>query len=161
MISRNSLATKTSNQRQSTSTYRKTRRFRQWAHKFPSRLKWSTPETPYGCSYENIYGASQRNLFLHLHGTSGAHFQGGAFSILETLSVNLYLNGNVIGTSLVGETHDLPNQPSPVTLQSTLSLAAGDQVWMQIQSLTAGVTLYDDINHLTHFNGCLQEQDFS
>ncbi len=93
--------------------------------------------------------------------TGHAHFQAGAFYVLETLSVNLYLNGNVIETSLVGETHDLPNQPSPVTLQSTLSLAAGDQVWMQIQSLTAGVTLYDDINHLTHFNGCLQEQDFS
>jgi hypothetical protein len=93
--------------------------------------------------------------------TGHAHFQGGAFSVLETLSVNLYLNGNVIGTSSVGETHDLHNQPSPLALQSTLSLAAGDQVWIQIQSLTAGVTLYDDSNHLTHFNGCLLEQDFS
>ncbi|EFX76556.1 hypothetical protein DAPPUDRAFT_106904 [Daphnia pulex] len=93
--------------------------------------------------------------------TGHAYFQGGATSVLESLSVNLYLNGNIIGSSSVGETNDLPNQPSPVTLQSTLILAAGDQVWMQIQSLTAGVTLYDDCNHLTHFNGFLLEQDFS
>ncbi len=44
----------------------------------------------------------------------------------------LYLNGNSIGSSLVYELNRPVSQRSPFTVQSTLNLKKGDQLWVQI-----------------------------
>jgi hypothetical protein len=43
-------------------------------------------------------------------------------------------------------------------LQVTLSLAAGDQVWLEIDYDTAGIVLHDDADHYTHFNGWMLDE---
>jgi hypothetical protein len=47
----------------------------------------------------------------------------------------------------------------PLSLQSTLALQAGDQVWVQISDQSSGVYLFDDNRHFTHFTGWILEQD--
>jgi hypothetical protein len=84
-----------------------------------------------------------------------------SFTTVENLGVDLYLNGNQIGSAEVGEFHSANNQLTPLTFQSTLNLQAGDQLWLQIGKLSNGVELYDDRRHLTHFSGFLLEEDFS
>jgi hypothetical protein len=76
--------------------------------------------------------------------------------------IGLYLNGNRIGTSYSVEI-STASQLKPYSLQSTLNLEAGDQVWVQIWRTgdPTGVYLYDDINHYTHFNGWLLQENIS
>ena len=74
------------------------------------------------------------------------------------LGVSLYLNGGRIGTGYVEETNT-PGQLSPLTLQSTLNLKSGDQVWVAISSISPVAYLYDDINHYTHFTGFMLEEE--
>ncbi len=72
----------------------------------------------------------------------------------------LYLNGNVIGSSLVQENNTPVSQYNPVTLQSTLNLKKGDQLWVQILfTSTSSSYLYDDSDHYTHFTGFMLEEE--
>jgi hypothetical protein len=84
----------------------------------------------------------------------------GLFSNSATtryFQIQLYLNGNNIGSTEVEEANtSASHTPS---LQSTLALQAGDQVWVQISYQSAGVYLYDDGRHFTHFTGWILEQD--
>jgi hypothetical protein len=48
------------------------------------------------------------------------------------LDVDLYLNGDRIGAGFVREANTDANQNSPLTLQSTLNLKSGDQIWVEI-----------------------------
>jgi hypothetical protein len=74
--------------------------------------------------------------------------------------VALYLNGVRIGTGYVEEANTVANQNSPLTLQSTLNLKKGDQVWVTISSQSAGTYLYDDsYDHFTHFTGWMLEEE--
>ncbi len=74
------------------------------------------------------------------------------------LGVGLILNGSLIGTGYVAE-ENTPGQYSLLTLQSTLKLKKGDQVWVAIWSKT-GAYLADLIyNHYTHFTGFMLEED--
>jgi hypothetical protein len=82
---------------------------------------------------------------------------------LESLSYanfwpHIHLNGNLIGSSWVQEYEGPVEQWSPFTLQSTLNLKEGDQVWVQINYIGKS-SLYDDINHLTHFMGWMLEEE--
>ncbi len=72
----------------------------------------------------------------------------------------LYLNGNVIGRSNIYEGNTPVNQDSPLTLQSTLNLKTGDQLWVEI-SYTSGSSsyLYDNSGHYTHFTGFMLEEE--
>ena len=72
------------------------------------------------------------------------------------LRIALMLNDNQIG--LGGS--DNPNDGSAHTysLQSTLELKAGDQVWMTVHALTSGARLFDDWDHYTHFSGHLLQE---
>jgi hypothetical protein len=72
-------------------------------------------------------------------------------------SSNLYLNGNSIGSSHIRE--DNHDQYSPVTLQSTLNLKKGDQVWVQIDYTGSESSLHDSSNHTTHFTGFMLEEE--
>jgi hypothetical protein len=58
---------------------------------------------------------------------------------------HLYLNGNRIGSSNVRENNVPVDQSSPLTLQSTLNLKKGDQVWVQFTySNGTSSSLYDN-----------------
>jgi hypothetical protein len=80
-------------------------------------------------------------------------------SSLVYLGVSLYLNGGRIGTGRVDEENTVANQFSPLTLQSTLNLKSGDQVWVEILIRSSGVNLYDDKNHHTHFTGWMLQEE--
>ena len=62
-----------------------------------------------------------------------------------------------IGTALVTEANTNANQKSPLTLQSTLNLKSGDQVWLEIFYQSTEAYLYDDGYHYTHFTGFMLE----
>jgi hypothetical protein len=82
-------------------------------------------------------------------------------SSINYLRVELLLNGDLIGTGYVLGTNNA--QSSPLTLQSTLNLKKGDQVWMSIgdQSADLGIqaTLFDSSAHFTHFTGFMLEEE--
>ncbi|XP_046645821.1 uncharacterized protein LOC124336166 isoform X2 [Daphnia pulicaria] len=75
----------------------------------------------------------------------------------------LYLNGNVIGSSNVYEYNGPVDQYNPVTLQSTLNLKKGDQLWVQIdysfRIIGSSSHLFDSVNHYTHFTGFMLEEE--
>jgi hypothetical protein len=74
----------------------------------------------------------------------------------------LFLNGNLIGTSLVQENKGPVNQASPLTLQSTLNLKTGDRVWVMIgYNGGSGSSLGDSKYHYTHFSGFLLEEEIA
>ncbi len=70
----------------------------------------------------------------------------------------LYLNGNRIGSSWVHEFNGPVAQNSPFTLQSTLNLKKGDQVWVTID-YSGSSYLFDSSSHLTHFTGFMLEEE--
>ncbi len=83
-----------------------------------------------------------------------------ASSSLVHLSVSLYLNGEKIGTGRVEESNTVAGQWSPLTIQSTLNLKKGEQVWVTIYSSSTGAYLYDDFSyHFTHFTGFMLEEE--
>jgi hypothetical protein len=72
----------------------------------------------------------------------------------------LYLNGNRIGASHVRERNAPVDQYNPVTLQSTLNLEKGDQVWVEIvypnsESFLVGSSLFP----VTYFTGFMLEEE--
>ena len=75
------------------------------------------------------------------------------------LLVGLYLNGVKIGRGYVEESNTVANQWSPLTVQSTLNLKKGDQVWMAIDGMSTGVYLADTSSHYTHFTGFMLEEE--
>jgi hypothetical protein len=70
----------------------------------------------------------------------------------------LYLKGKRIALGYV-EKVNTDVQFSPVTLQSTLNLQKGDQIWLQITAMSAGVYLFDSNYYYTHFTGWLLEEE--
>jgi hypothetical protein len=78
---------------------------------------------------------------------------------LVYLGIGLRLNGGRIGAGWVEDTNTYNNQRSPLTLQSTLNLKSGDQVWMQIYYASTGAYLYDNSVHRTHFTGFMLEEE--
>ncbi len=81
-----------------------------------------------------------------------------ASSSKVSLGVSLYLNGGRIGVGYVGE-ENTAGQYSPLTLQSTLNLKKGDQVWVAIDWQSFRVYLYDTGNHYNHFTGFMLEEE--
>jgi hypothetical protein len=82
------------------------------------------------------------------------------------LGVSLYLNDiyllDRIGTGYVAESNTVTDQLSPLTLQSTLNLKKGDQVWVAIPEnyLPTGAFLYDNsYSHYSHFTGFMLEEE--
>ncbi|XP_057368213.1 uncharacterized protein LOC130689201 [Daphnia carinata] len=74
------------------------------------------------------------------------------------LSIGLYSNGKRIALGYVEKGNNVV-QFSPVTLQSTLMLKSGDQIWLQITAMSPGVYLFDSNYYYTHFTGWLLEED--
>jgi hypothetical protein len=70
----------------------------------------------------------------------------------------LYFNGKRIGASNVQENNGPVDQYSQITVQSTLNLKTGDQLWVQIDGNSSSYLL-DNGNHLTHFTGFMLEEE--
>jgi hypothetical protein len=70
----------------------------------------------------------------------------------------IMLNGNQIGGSASDDTANT-YQYETFTLQSTLNLQAGDQIWWQIGSMTPGFKIRAE--SLNHFTGFLLEEEIT
>jgi hypothetical protein len=80
------------------------------------------------------------------------------------LASYLHLNGNRIGSSYVYESIVGPvSQYSPFTLQLTLNLKTGDQVWVTILYINGSSSfLFDSIDyHHTLFTGFMLEEEIA
>ncbi len=86
-------------------------------------------------------------------------FTGVARLYSPQFNIYLRLNGNRIGTSFVREDNVPVDQNSPLTLQSTLNLKKGDQVWVTIEYFDQSSYLRDDKYHYTHFTGFMLEEE--
>ena len=75
------------------------------------------------------------------------------------IGIDLYLNGNLFGASFVQETNTGTNQLGQLTLQWTLNLKSGDQVWVMIDTISSEVLLYDNPVHFTHFSGFMLQEE--
>jgi hypothetical protein len=73
-------------------------------------------------------------------------------------TVYFFMNGNLIGASYIQEDTSVTFKYSPMTLQSTLNLKTGDQLWLQIL-YTGSSTLDDDGYHHTHFTGFMLKEE--
>jgi hypothetical protein len=71
----------------------------------------------------------------------------------------LYLNGNIIGLSRVQESKGPVDQFSQLTLQSTLNLKKGDQLWVQIKYSLPSFLYEDSSGRYTHFTGFMLEEE--
>ncbi len=76
------------------------------------------------------------------------------------LFMRLMKNGNPMSGGRADETNT-PGEYETFSLQSTLSLQAGDQIWLEIADISPGVTLHNSLNGYTNFNGYLIEEDIS
>jgi hypothetical protein len=74
---------------------------------------------------------------------------------------NLYLNGNIIATSLVQEHKGPVHQYSPKSFQSTLKLKTGDQLWVKMGYAGSSSYFFDDRYHHTHFTGFMLEEEIA
>ena len=86
-----------------------------------------------------------------------------ASSSLLQLGVGLYLNGGRIATGWVEEANTVDTQDSPLTIQSTLNLKKGDQVWAGIVAIASGSFLADNSRpiHFNHFTGFMMEEEIA
>ena len=83
-------------------------------------------------------------------------------SVTQALRVGLFLNGNLIGYGEAEDANTTNGQNDQLTLHSTLYLQAGDKACVMIDRIIIGNYIYDDaINHFTHFNGWLLDEDIS
>lgn len=86
-------------------------------------------------------------------------------TVLNELSVMLYQNGQVVGRGQFNEVDAVNNvyYLSPVTVQSTLMLKAGDEVWLEASYVlfSVGYLFDSDDTRYTHFNGWLLEEDIA
>jgi hypothetical protein len=76
-----------------------------------------------------------------------------------SFSSYLFLNGNLIGVSNVYEGNAPVDQFSPLTLQSTLNLKKGDQLWVTIEYAGSSSLFDNNLYHYTHFMGFMLEEE--
>jgi hypothetical protein len=76
-------------------------------------------------------------------------------SSLAQFVVGIFLNDIQIGSSWDDEANTVIGQEVPVVVQSTVNLQAGDQVWLQVTAITAGVTMHS----VRSFTGWLLQEN--
>ncbi len=62
-------------------------------------------------------------------------------------------------TGRVDEANSVTNQFRPMTIQSTLNLKKGDQVWVGMYYTGSSSNLHDNDWHHTHFTGFMLEEE--
>ena len=75
-----------------------------------------------------------------------------------TMEVHLVKNGNRIAKTN-SDSVSSASQYETFSLQSTLQLQVGDQIWVVISSISAGAHFHGNTN--THFTGWLLQEDVS
>ncbi|EFX82669.1 C1q and tumor necrosis factor-related protein-like protein 2 [Daphnia pulex] len=128
---------------------------------------FNTTETPIPFVLARVNEGNAMNLTSGIFtaprpGTYFFSFTGTSFisssSFYQFFSI-LYLNGNLIGRSYVYEDRGVNRKHSLLTVQSTLNLEKGDQVWVQIKFNGSSSHLFDSVNHYTHFTGFMLEEE--
>ena len=76
----------------------------------------------------------------------------------QDMRLNLVKNGSRVANALSGSTSP-GGMYDTYSLQSTLQLQVGDQIWVEISSISAGA--YFNGYGFTHFTGWLLQEDFS
>jgi hypothetical protein len=72
----------------------------------------------------------------------------------------LYWNGVKIGSGGVEEANTAYLQSSPFSVQSTLKLKSGDEIWIQINEMSDETILYNDAGDLlTQFTGWMLDEE--
>ena len=89
--------------------------------------------------------------------TGVARFPTSSYHV--SIEVGIYLNGALIGSNWIEEFNTDAGQKSTSTLQSTLNLKSGDQVWLEISVPSTGAYLFDNANHYNHFTGFMLQED--
>jgi hypothetical protein len=81
----------------------------------------------------------------------------------DDFNVFLYLNGNSIARSHVNEITNnkkvFGELMETFTMQATLNLKAGDQIWLMVAYSSAGLVLCG--SNVTHFTGFMLQEDIS
>jgi hypothetical protein len=90
--------------------------------------------------------------------TGLAQFSGASIPPVF-LRVSLYLNGGKIGSGWVEESNTVTTQNHQLTVQSTMNLKSGDQVWVAIWSISPVAYLYENGDHLNQFTGFMLEEE--
>ena len=89
-------------------------------------------------------------------------FTGSAYipksSSYVYLHVLMYLNGKVIGKGWADEA-GTAYQNETFSFQSTLEVKKGDEIWLEIDDMSTGASLYGD--RYTHFSGSLLEENMA
>ncbi|KZS11462.1 putative C1q and tumor necrosis factor-related protein 2 [Daphnia magna] len=97
--------------------------------------------------------------------TGDARFVGPRTSIVAVL-VEMLWNGRRVGSARTTESNTAGSVHSQMSMQSTLHLKAGDQIWLQIGFMTSGGVAYvfDNPNadqRFNHFTGWLVEENLA
>lgn len=72
----------------------------------------------------------------------------------------LYWNGVKTGSGGVEEANTVYLQSSPFSVQSTLKLKSGDEIWIQINEMSDETILYNDAGDLlTQFTGWMLDEE--
>jgi hypothetical protein len=95
---------------------------------------------------------------IYFFSFTGLASSPASYSSYVYLGVALYLNGGLIGTGKAEDGNTVANW-SPLTLQSTLNLKKGDQVWLMIYWQSTRANLFDSSDHNTHFTGFMLEEE--
>ena len=119
---------------------------------------------PFDIELLNVGGAMNLNSGKFTAPVAGRYFfsfsglvRFPGSSASQSCQIRLYKNGVYIALSYSDEISTL-NQYESLSLQSTLNLEKGDEIWLEIISVTTGVILY---NFYTDFNGFLLEENIS
>jgi hypothetical protein len=136
-----------------------------YAKKFDRFFNQSNVPVPFDVVELNVGGALNETTGIFTAPRPGKYFFSasgiGHFpssSNLVYLWIRLMKNGTPMSYGLADESNT-SDEYETFSLQSTLSLQAGDQIWLEIQYIAPGVTLHG--NSYTHFNGYLIEEDIS
>jgi hypothetical protein len=99
-----------------------------------------------------------RNGIYFFAFTAEVNFPADSSSYVD-LYIGIYLNGVKVGSGENEDANTVSNQNEQVTLQSTLNLKIGDQVWVQIWRMSSGAGLVDGSDHYTHFTGFMLQEE--
>jgi hypothetical protein len=118
----------TSNQRPSISTFSAIQNSTKKSTPFPFDLARVNEGNAMNLT-SGIFTAPQPGIYFFPF-TGLGNFQRSSSNVY--LQVGLYLNGGEIGMGDVEAANTVANQNNQVTVQSTLNMEKGDQVWVQI-----------------------------